>query len=87
MVLTWSVRWSVVVPVKRLASAKTRLRDPVGRPGRAHAELALALALDTVAAARAARPGAHGAGGHRRPPVAADAGGVGHEVADDPTPA
>jgi 2-phospho-L-lactate/phosphoenolpyruvate guanylyltransferase len=51
------VRWSVVVPAKRLAAAKTRLapltaslddRAPTG-----HRELVLALLADTVAAARA----------------------------------
>src|SRR5919108_4147379 len=40
--------WSVVVPVKRLESAKTRLAVPLElRPG-----LVLAMAADTVAAAR-----------------------------------
>lgn len=49
---------SLVVPVKSLARAKTRLRGAadggLGDPG-AHARLSLALARDTVAAARAAR--------------------------------
>ena len=68
----------LVVPVKRLAAAKTRLREgPAGEPA-AHTRLALALTLDTVAAARAARRvrtvlvvsrGPHGRG---------HAGGVGH---------
>ncbi len=41
--------WAIVVPVKRLAVAKSRLAvDPPAR-----AQLALAMALDTVAAARA----------------------------------
>src|SRR3954468_16827648 len=41
------VRWAIVVPVKRLAVAKTRLsEDPQVR-----ADLALAMALDTVSAA------------------------------------
>jgi 2-phospho-L-lactate guanylyltransferase len=47
--------WSVVVPAKRLARAKTRLRpltDTLG-PGAAHDELVLALLADTVAAAAA----------------------------------
>jgi len=44
------VRWSVVVPVKRLPVAKTRLSDPRRAPAD-HAALALALALDTVRAA------------------------------------
>jgi 2-phospho-L-lactate/phosphoenolpyruvate guanylyltransferase len=44
------VRWSVVVPVKRLRLAKSRLYA-VGRPRPEHEELALSLALDTVTAA------------------------------------
>ncbi|HEY6749119.1 MAG TPA: 2-phospho-L-lactate guanylyltransferase [Mycobacteriales bacterium] len=44
------VGWSVVVPVKRLGLAKSRLYA-VGRPRPEHEELALSLALDTVAAA------------------------------------
>ena len=47
-------RVDLVVPVKRLAAAKSRLRDPAGDPA-GHTRLALALTLDTVAAARAAR--------------------------------
>ena len=43
--------WSVVVPVKRLELAKTRLRPAVS-PAR-HAALVLAICLDTVTAARA----------------------------------
>jgi 2-phospho-L-lactate guanylyltransferase len=45
-------QWSIVVPAKRLAVAKTRLRpltDAIGGP--AHDELVLALLADTVAAA------------------------------------
>jgi 2-phospho-L-lactate guanylyltransferase len=46
--------WSVVVPAKRLAVAKTRLRPLTGRlPGASHDELVLALLADTVAAAAA----------------------------------
>jgi 2-phospho-L-lactate guanylyltransferase len=41
------VRWAVVVPVKELAVAKTRLALPPGR----RADLALAMACDVVAAA------------------------------------
>jgi len=49
------MRWSVVVPVKRLPAAKTRLYDR--RRGAAeHAALALALAEDTVAAAAGCPP-------------------------------
>ena len=43
--------WSVVVPAKRLAVAKTRLRPLTDGPGTAHEELVLALLADTVAAA------------------------------------
>lgn len=42
--------WAAIVPVKRLALAKTRLR----LPRQLRAKLALAMAVDTVAAARAA---------------------------------
>ncbi len=41
--------WSVVVPVKRLERAKTRLRASL--PGADHDALVLAMALDTVSAA------------------------------------
>jgi 2-phospho-L-lactate/phosphoenolpyruvate guanylyltransferase len=43
--------WSVVIPVKVLAHAKSRL---TGLPGQRRAEVALAMAADTVAAACAA---------------------------------
>lgn len=43
------VDWSVVIPVKRLSLAKTRLRG--GLPGVPHDDLVLSLAADTVAAA------------------------------------
>ncbi|MGW1057532.1 2-phospho-L-lactate guanylyltransferase [Micromonospora rubida] len=43
--------WTVVVPVKRLGAAKSRLRGALS--GVPHEELALALAADTVAAVRA----------------------------------
>ncbi|MGH3738103.1 MAG: 2-phospho-L-lactate guanylyltransferase, partial [Micromonosporaceae bacterium] len=42
-------RWSVVVPVKRLSLAKSRLRGAL--PGVPHEELVLSLATDTLAAA------------------------------------
>jgi 2-phospho-L-lactate/phosphoenolpyruvate guanylyltransferase len=46
------MRWSVIIPIKRLPLAKSRLYD--GSRSRAvHRELALALALDTAAAALA----------------------------------
>lgn len=41
-------RWAIVVPIKRLVVAKTRLADAAD----VRADLALAMALDTVAAAR-----------------------------------
>ncbi|MGC1212363.1 MAG: 2-phospho-L-lactate guanylyltransferase, partial [Micromonospora sp.] len=43
--------WTVVVPVKRLQVAKSRLRGAL--PAVPHEELALALAADTVRAVRA----------------------------------
>jgi 2-phospho-L-lactate/phosphoenolpyruvate guanylyltransferase len=45
------VSWSVLIPVKVLAQAKSRL---TGLPAGDHAELVLAMAADTVAAATAA---------------------------------
>ncbi|WP_232796856.1 2-phospho-L-lactate guanylyltransferase [Blastococcus atacamensis] len=47
------ISWSVVVPAKRLAVAKTRLQPLTGLPGGHHAALVLALLADTVAAALA----------------------------------
>lgn len=45
-------QWSIVVPAKRLAVAKTRLRPLTeGTGARSHDELVLALLADTVAAA------------------------------------
>ena len=50
--LTWGVpSWSVVVPAKRLAVAKTRLRPLTATLGQGHDELVLALLADTVGAA------------------------------------
>ncbi|MGH3713306.1 MAG: 2-phospho-L-lactate guanylyltransferase, partial [Micromonosporaceae bacterium] len=46
-------QWSVVIPVKRLSQAKTRLRGAL--PGVPHDDLVLAIAADTVAAALACR--------------------------------
>lgn len=51
--------WSVVVPAKKLAVAKTRLRpltDRAERPSVAHEALVLALLADTVTAALACPP-------------------------------
>ena len=44
----FEARWAIVVPIKRLVVAKTRLSDVAD----VRADLALAMALDTVAAAR-----------------------------------
>ncbi len=46
-----SLTWSLVIPVKVLAVAKSRLAGPAGVTGEQRAELALAMAADTVAAA------------------------------------
>jgi 2-phospho-L-lactate guanylyltransferase len=48
-----AVQWSVIVPVKLIAQAKTRLSGDLSPQERA--ELARAMVADTVAAARAAR--------------------------------
>ncbi|MGC1289028.1 MAG: 2-phospho-L-lactate guanylyltransferase, partial [Streptosporangiaceae bacterium] len=48
--LETSLRWSLVIPVKVLALAKSRL---TGLPGGRRAELALAMAADAVTAASA----------------------------------
>jgi 2-phospho-L-lactate/phosphoenolpyruvate guanylyltransferase len=45
--------WSLVIPVKVLARAKSRLAGLAGLTGQQRAELALAMAADTVAAAAA----------------------------------
>jgi 2-phospho-L-lactate guanylyltransferase len=45
------VRWTLVVPIKPLSTAKSRLRGAV--PGASHDRLVLAMAEDTVAAALA----------------------------------
>jgi 2-phospho-L-lactate/phosphoenolpyruvate guanylyltransferase len=47
------VRWTIIVPIKPLPAAKTRLRGAV--PDLAHPDLVLAMAQDTVAAALACR--------------------------------
>jgi 2-phospho-L-lactate/phosphoenolpyruvate guanylyltransferase len=47
-----AVRWSLVVPAKRLGAAKTRLAPLTGGGLGLHADLVLALLADTVAAAR-----------------------------------
>ncbi|WP_232664301.1 2-phospho-L-lactate guanylyltransferase [Pseudonocardia sp. TRM90224] len=76
----------LVVPVKQLQLAKTRLRgavdDGAGEP-ELHARLALALAHDTVAAVRAARRVRHLVVISSDPVVAAELGVVGVEVVPD----
>src|SRR5690349_7257049 len=47
------VRWTIIVPIKPLPAAKTRLRGAV--PDLARADLVLAMAQETVAAALAGR--------------------------------
>lgn len=76
-------RVDLVVPVKRLVAAKTRLRDPAGDPS-GHMRLALALTLDTVAAARTARRVRTVLVVTADRAVAATLTASGIEVADDP---
>jgi 2-phospho-L-lactate guanylyltransferase len=52
-----AVEWSVVVPAKRLAVAKTRLSPLTAPAGDLHVDLVLALLADTVAAALAVGTG------------------------------
>ncbi|MCU1665457.1 MAG: hypothetical protein JWR58_5522 [Pseudonocardia sp.] len=76
----------LVVPVKQLNAAKSRLRGAadqgIGDAG-AHARLALALAHDTVAAVRAATRVRHLLVISSDPVVAAELGAVGVEVVPD----
>lgn len=73
-------RWGVVVPVKGTANAKSRL-EPAAGPRRP--QLALALALDTLAAA-AATPGVRLVVVTGDPVVGAAAREAGSVVVDDP---
>ncbi|MEO3779159.1 2-phospho-L-lactate guanylyltransferase [Micromonospora sp. B11E3] len=73
--------WTVVVPVKRLGVAKSRLRGAL--PGVPHEELALALAADTVAAARACPAVADVVVVTDDPRVAAAAGAAGARTVPD----
>lgn len=52
--MTACTGWTAVIPVKRLTAAKSRLRGAV--PAARHADLALAMVLDTVTAVLAADP-------------------------------
>ncbi|TDB70128.1 2-phospho-L-lactate guanylyltransferase [Micromonospora sp. KC723] len=75
--------WTVVVPVKRLDAAKSRLRGAL--TGVPHEELALALAADTVRAAVACPEVAEVLVVTADPAVAAEAGAAGaRAVADRP---
>jgi len=74
--------WVAVLPVKRLAAAKTRLRGAV--PGVDHDRLVLAMARDTVAAALACPPVARALVVTDDPAAMAALGGLGAErVPDD----
>ena len=59
-----TLTWSLVIPVKVLAQAKSRL---TGLAGQRRSEFALAMAADTVSAAVRADSRRGGPGGHRRP--------------------
>lgn len=74
--------WTVVVPVKRLGVAKSRLRGALPRVP--HEELALALAADTVGAVRACPAVARVLVVTDDPRVAAEATAAGAEVTPDP---
>lgn len=82
-----TLRVDLVVPVKPLPRAKTRLRGAadggVGDLG-AHQRLALALARDTVAAAVAATAVRHVLVISSDPAVAVEVGALGAEVVTDP---
>ncbi len=73
--------WTVVVPVKRLGAAKSRLRGAL--PGVPHEELALALAADTVRAVRACPVVAEVLVVTDDPRVAAEADAAGARVLPD----
>lgn len=77
------MRWSVVVPVKVLTLAKTRLAGP-GRPAAWRAELALALARDTVEAAERAKMVGRVVVVTNDPVAAEELGGLAMVVPDEP---
>jgi 2-phospho-L-lactate guanylyltransferase len=77
--------WAVVVPVKRLATAKTRLRGGAP-PGVPHARLVLAMAQDTVRAALACPVVAEVLVVTGDPAVAAALGELGARVVPEPPP-
>lgn len=73
--------WTVVIPVKRLSAAKTRLRGAV--PAARHADLALAMVRDTAAAVLAGTVVAELLVVTDDPVVAAAVGGMGARVVPD----
>jgi 2-phospho-L-lactate guanylyltransferase len=75
------VEWTVVVPVKHLGQAKSRLRGAL--PGVPHEDLALALVLDTLTAALACPAVAAALVVSSDAAVAAAAGGLGAKVLPD----
>ncbi|MDZ5442482.1 2-phospho-L-lactate guanylyltransferase [Micromonospora sp. 4G57] len=74
--------WTVVVPVKRLPAAKSRLRGAL--PGVPHEELALALAADTVRAVLACPAVAEVLVVTGDAHVAAELAGAGARIVPDP---
>ncbi|WP_309227508.1 MULTISPECIES: 2-phospho-L-lactate guanylyltransferase [unclassified Micromonospora] len=74
--------WTVVVPVKRLGAAKSRLRGALS--GVPHEELALALAADTVRAVRACPAVAEVLVVTDDPRVAAEVAAAGARAVPDP---
>ncbi|MEV1287268.1 2-phospho-L-lactate guanylyltransferase [Micromonospora sp. NPDC049679] len=74
--------WTVVLPVKRLPAAKSRLRGAL--PGVPHERLALALAQDTVAAALACPPVTEVLVVTSDPAATAVLGALGARVVPDP---
>ncbi len=77
------MRWTVLVPVKDLGSAKSRLRGAL--PAVPHQDLVLALVLDTLAAALACPAVAAVLVVSADEAVAAAARGAGAKVLPDPT--
>jgi 2-phospho-L-lactate/phosphoenolpyruvate guanylyltransferase len=73
--------WTVVIPVKRLSAAKSRLRGAV--PAARHGDLALAMVCDTAAAVVAASTVAELLVVTDDPAVAAAVGGLGARVVPD----
>ncbi|HET9517533.1 MAG TPA: 2-phospho-L-lactate guanylyltransferase [Actinoplanes sp.] len=77
-------QWVAVVPAKRLAAAKRRLRGAVGDPR--HGELALAMLCDTLSAALACGQVAEAVVVTDDPVIAAAARSLGARPVPDPIP-